>query len=113
MKTITIITIVTAMLLTLCLILSLVRNKRTAKERKWTNLILPTCILLLFVGLFVGAGISRHHLRKELTEMKESAAKCEDESHLTALEERNKNLSLIIGRDKELEKQIEALRFSE
>ena len=114
MKPITIIIIVTAMLLTLCLILSLVRNKRTKKELKWTNLIVPACILLLFVGLFVGAGISRHQLRKELTEMTANTGKRnDDQSRLAQLEKRNSRISRIIGKDIEIEKQIEALQYSE
>ena len=114
MKTITIIIIATAMLLTLCLILSLVRNKRTEKERKWINLIVPACILLLFVGLFVGASVSRSHLRKELTEMTANTDKRNDNhTRLTELEKRNHRISRMIGKDIEIEKQIEALHSLE
>ena len=108
MKTVIITTLVTAMLLTLCLTLSVVRNKRTKKERKWTNLIVPASILLLFVGLFVGAGISRNQLRKELIEMKGSSAKRNNDARLTMLEKKYNDLSLIIGRDRAIEETISA-----
>lgn len=79
--------------------------------KRFFTLILPLVILVLFVGLFVGSSISRSNLRKELTEMKENAAKREDySSRLTAIEEKNKTISFIIGRDEETEKIIEELR---
>lgn len=99
-----------AIVLTLCFVVSLVRSKTAGKKMRWTNLILPLLALLLFVGLFVGSGISRSNLRRELGEMKENTVKSLDKSRLTVLEERNKDISLIIGRDKEVEKQIEELQ---
>ena len=83
---------------------------KTEKTNRFFTLILPVTVLLLFVGLFVGSSISRSLLRKELVEMKENTVKRSDASRLTVLEERNKRISRIIGRDKALEKQIEALR---
>ena len=78
--------------------------------KRFFTLILPLSALLLFVGLFVGSGISRSFLRKELKEMNENTVKRGDDSRLTVLEERNKKITRIIGRDKELEKQFEKLR---
>ena len=79
--------------------------------KRFFTRILPLVILVLFVGLFVGSSISRSNLRKELTEMKENAAKREDySSRLTAIEEKNKTISFIIGRDEGTEKIIEELR---
>ena len=83
---------------------------KTEKTKRFFTLILPVTVLLLFVGLFVGSSISRSLLRKELVEMKENTVKRSDASRLTVLEERNEKISRIIGRDKALEKQIEALR---
>ena len=83
---------------------------KTEKTKRFFTLILPVTVLMLFVGLFVGSSISRSLLRKELVEMKENTVKRSDASRLTVLEERNKRISRIIGRDKALEKQIEALR---
>ena len=85
-------------------------DKRTKKDQKTTLLVVPVCILLLFVGLFIGAGISRHQLRKELVEMKESGTKRNDDTRLTVLEKRNNNLSRIIGRDSETEQLISDLQ---
>lgn len=111
MKTIIYSVIAIAVMLTLCFIVSLVRNKSTETKMHWTNLILPLVALMLFVGLFIGGSIARSNIRKELVEMKESTEKSvEHRSRLTVLEERNKTISRIIGRDKALEKQIEALR---
>ena len=79
--------------------------------KRFFTLILPLVILVLFVGLFVGSSISRSNLRKELTEIKENTGKREDyTSRLTAIEEKNKTISFIIGRDEETEKIIEELR---
>ena len=83
---------------------------KTEKTKRFFTLILPVIVLLLFVGLFVGSSISRSLLRKELIEMKENTIKRSDASRLTVLEERNEKITRIIGRDKELEKEIEALR---
>ena len=83
---------------------------KTEKTKRFFTLILPMIVLLLFVGLFVGSSISRSLLRKELMEMKENTVKRSDASRLTVLEERNEKITRIIGRDKELEKEIEALR---
>ena len=79
--------------------------------KRFFTLILPLVIIVMFVGLFVGSSISRSNLRKELTEIKENTGKREDySSRLTAIEEKNKTISFIIGRDEETEKIIEELR---
>ena len=83
---------------------------KTEKTKRFFTLILPVTVLLLFVGLFIGSSISRSLLRKELVEMKENTAKRDNGSRLTVLEERNEKITRIIGRDKELEREIEALR---
>ena len=83
---------------------------KTEKTKRLFTLILPLVVLLLFVGLFIGSGISRSFLRKELVEMKENTVKRDNASRLAVLEERNNKITRIIGRDKELEKQIEELK---
>ena len=95
-----------------CLIVSLIRTKETKPNRIVTNLLLPLCILLLFIGLFIGAGISRHRIKKELTVMQEESLKCPpaNDARLETLNERNREISWIIGTDEELEKWIETLR---
>ena len=85
---------------------------KTEKTKRFFTLILPVTVLMLFVGLFVGSSISRSLLRKELMEMKENTVKRSDASRLTVLEERNEKITRIIGRDKELEKQIESIKRS-
>ena len=81
------------------------------KTKRFFTLILPLSVLLLFVGLFVGSGISRCVIRKELKEMKDNTVKREGyDTRLKELEKRNKKITLIIGRDKSLEKQIEELK---
>ena len=82
------------------------------KMKRFFTLILPLSALLLFVGLFVGSGISRSFLRKDLKEMKENTVKRGDVSRLTVLEERNKKITRIIGRDKELDLLIESIKHS-
>ena len=83
---------------------------KTEKTKRFLTLILPLMVLLLFVGLFVGSSISRSLLRKELVEMKENTVKRSDESRLTVLEERNKRITRIIGRDKKTEILIKELK---
>ena len=79
--------------------------------KRFFTLILPLVILVLFVGLFVGSSISRSNLRKELTEMKENTDKRDDYgSRLKEIEEKNKVISVIIGRDKDFENQVGLLR---
>ena len=109
MKTIIYSVIAIAAIMTICFIVSIIRYKKAGKTMRWTNLILPLIALLLFVGLFVGAGISRNNLRKELTEMKENTDKRNNDSRLTVLEERNNAINLIIGSDKETEVLIKEL----
>ena len=82
---------------------------KTEKTKRFFTLILPVIVLLLFVGLFVGSSISRSLLRKELVEMKENTVKRSDASRLTVLEERNKRITRIIGRDKKTEILIKDL----
>ena len=114
MKTIIITVIVAASLLALCFIVSLIRPKRTKKDQRLTNLVLPIVILLLFVGLFVGGSISRNQLRNELITLQETlknrTADNDMDRRLDALEKRNEDLSLIIGKDEEIEKWIDSLR---
>ena len=83
---------------------------KTEKTKRFFTLILPLMVLLLFVGLFVGSSISRSLLRKELVEMKENTVKRSNESRLTVLEERNKRITRIIGRDKKTEILIKELK---
>ena len=86
-------------------------DKRTKKDPKKLLLILPVCILLLFITLFVGASISRNHLRKELIEIKENTDKREDySSRLRAIEEKNKVISYIIGPDDDTERLINEVK---
>ena len=85
-------------------------NKSKQNQRIFL-LILPVCILLLFISLFVGAGISRNHLRKELVEIKENTDKRgNDQSRLSVLEARNRTITYIIGRDEETEGLIKDIK---
>ena len=80
------------------------------KKRLWT-LIVPLIVLFLFVGLFVGSGIYRSLLRRELTEMKENpGTKAGYTTRLAEIEERNKQIGYIIGRDEATEQLIEELK---
>ena len=110
MKTLLYSVIVTTLALFGCLLLNLIRSH--TKKSKVTNLLLPICTLLLFIGLFTGAGISRHRIKKELTVMQEESLKRHpsSDSRLETLKERNREISWIIGEDEELEKWIETLR---
>ena len=111
MKTIIIIVLAMAIALTVCFFIGLVRNKRTKKNLRWSNFILPIIALLLFLGLFVGSSISRNSIRNELKDMKENTDKRIDgTSRLSVLEARNNDLSLIIGNDESLESLIEEIR---
>ena len=84
---------------------------KKGKKFRFFTLILPLVILVLFVGLFVGSSISRSNLRKELMEMKENTDKREDySSRLKEIEEKNKTISFIIGRDKKTEKFLRELK---
>lgn len=86
---------------------------KTDKKKRLFTLILPLVGLLLFVGLFVGSSISRGNLRKELTEMKDNTSKSGDKARLAEIEQKNKTISYIIGRDEELEQLIEKVRNKE
>ena len=86
---------------------------KTDKKKRLFTLILPLVGLLLFVGLFVGSSISRGNLRKELTEMKDNASKSGNKARLAEIEQKNKTISYIIGRDEELELLIEIVRNEE
>jgi di/tricarboxylate transporter len=87
-------------------------DKRTKKDQKTVLLILPVCMLLLFISLFVGASISRNHLRKELIEIKENTDKRGDyKTRLSVLETRNRTITYIIGRDSETEQLISDLQM--
>ena len=87
-------------------------DKRTKKDQKTALLILPVCMLLLFISLFVGASIRRNHLRKELIEIKENTDKRGDyKTRLSVLETRNRTITYIIGRDSETEQLISDLQM--
>lgn len=111
MKTLVYSVIVATLVLTVCFLVTLFRSKRTKKDQKTTLLVLPVCILLLFIALFVGASVSRNHIKKELAVLKEEnqSRRPIDDSRLKAIEERNREISWIIGEDEELEKWIESL----
>ena len=111
MKTVIVSVIAIAIMLILCFIISLIRSKTKGKKLRWTNLILPLVALLLFVGLFVGGSISRSHIRKELTVMKETKEnKTSFDSRLKILESRNDDLNLIIGHDETTESLINEIK---
>lgn len=101
--------IIAAIMLTICFLISLIRWKKTKKNQKTTLLILPVCILLLFIALFVGASISRNHIKKELIELKESTDKRNDDIRLSVLEKKYNDLILVIGRDEATEVLIQEL----
>lgn len=84
-------------------------DMKTNKTKRLLTLVLPLTLLFLFVALFVGSGIYRSTLRKELTEMKEGGVKKGDNTRLTEIKERNKTISYIIGRDQETEQLIDAV----
>lgn len=89
---------------------------RTKKDSKKPLLIVAILLLLSFVGLFVGAGISRNQIKKELTVMQDEAKRLHNEDfdgRLTRLELRNRKITRIIGRDETLEKWIADLRGHE
>ena len=111
MKTIIYCVVTIAIVLVVCFNISLIRSKATKREMRWTNLITPLIALQLFIGLFVGGSISRSNIRKELAEMIENNEKRGDySSRLTAIEERNNDISWIIGRDRGIEKKIKDLK---
>ena len=83
---------------------------KTNKTKRFFTLILPLTVLLLFVGLCVCSSLSRSALRKELTEMKNNTEKRGNDDRLTAIEERHKTISYIIGRDKDIELLIKDLK---
>lgn len=86
---------------------------KTAKDQKKPLLIIALLLLLSFVGLFIGAGISRNYLKKELVviqEEKKNLRNTDFDSRLTQLELRNQKITRIIGKDNEVEKCIEVLR---
>jgi hypothetical protein len=80
------------------------------KTKRFFTLILPLIVLLLFIGLCVESSVRRSALRKELTEMKENADTRGKNDRLTAIEERNKTISYIIGRDEDMELLINELK---
>ncbi len=71
MKTIITISIIATILLGICWFLSLIRDKNTKRNARWTNFILPLFVLVMFVSLFVGGSISRNHIKKELVTLSE------------------------------------------
>lgn len=112
MKTLIYSVIATIIVLAACFLISLICKTRTKTDQKTTLFTLPLCILLLFISLFVGAGISRNHIKKELEVMRVENNKryLNDDSRLKKIELRNRNISWIIGPDEEITKEIEALR---
>lgn len=87
--------------------------KTTTKNKKRPLLILAILLLLAFVGLFVGARISRNQIKREVVVMKEEGKRLHDkdfDSRLMQLELRNRKITRIIGRDDDLEKWIAELR---
>ena len=89
---------------------------RTKKDSKKPLLIIAILLLLSFVGLFVGASISRNHIKKELIVMQDEAKRLHNEDlngRLTRLELRNRKITRIIGRDETLEKWIADIRGHE
>ena len=114
MKTLIYSIIAATLVLIGCFLISLIRKTRTKKDQKYTNLLFPSCILLLFVSLFVVAGISRNHITKEVTLMQntDDTRLHVNRSRLDLLEKRNKTISWIIGKDEDLEKKIKALATS-
>lgn len=110
MRTIVITVIVTALLLTVCFIISLFMGKRNPKKLRATNLVIPLIALLLFVGLFVGQSIRRDHIRKELDRMEVQKDDRDGlEGRLEVLEQHNREITWILGRDQEIEERIAAL----
>lgn len=86
---------------------------RTQKDKKRPLLILAILLLLSFIGLFVGASVSRSHIKKELAAMNNEESRLRNgdfKSRLIQLELRNKKITRIIGKDEKLEKWIEVLR---
>ena len=105
MKTIAIIVILVAAMLVIAWMVCLIQRPR--KTMRWINLTLPLVALLFFVGLFVGAGISRNHIKKELATMQPSS---KDTHRINELERKNRRITLVIGRNEEVEEMIQALR---
>ncbi len=132
MKTIITITIIATILLGICWFLSLIRDKNTKRNARWTNLILPLFVLVMFVSLFVGGSISRSNIKKELVTlqaednnrsatsngglsseeyMKENLTEEQTkEALLKELEKKNADISLIIGPDTTIESLIASLQ---
>ena len=79
-------------------------------KRKKGLLIVALALLFSFVSLFVGAGISRNRLKKELAMMQSPTdARTSHEAQIHLLEQRNEVISRIIGRDNELDSWFESL----
>ena len=100
----------TASLLSLCFVAGLVMGKESRRKLRVTHLVFPLVALLLFVGLFVGEGVRRSDIRKELDRMELQGGDRDGiEERLKVLEQRNREIDRILGRDKELEERMTAL----
>ena len=107
MKTIAIIVILVAAVLDVAWIVSVLSGQRQRKSMRLTNLALPLIALLLFVGLFVGEGISRNQLKKELRSAQKNRL---DQQRLDELEAKNDRITFILGKDEEIDEMILNLR---
>lgn len=103
MKTIGIMVVILAVVLAVCFVVVLLRGRSSKKAMRWTNLILPVAVLLVFVGLFVGESISRSRLKKELASM---SSDNKDATRIETIKARNERISWVIGRDSEVESMI-------
>ena len=103
MKTIGILVILMAVMLAVCFVVVLLCGRGSRKAMRWTNLVLPLAVLLVFVGLFVGEGVSRNRLKKELASMSSDG---KDATRIETIKARNEVISWVIGRDSEVEAMI-------
>lgn len=99
--------VIMAVVLAGCFVIVLLRGRDSKKATRWTNLILPVAVLLVFVGLFVGESISRSRLKKELASL---STDNKDATRIETIKARNERISWVIGRDSELESMIQSLR---
>ena len=103
MKTIGLLVVILALVLAGCFVVVLLRGRSSKKAMRWTNLVLPLAALVVFVGLFVGEGISRSRLKKELASMSSGS---KDATRLETIKARNERISWVIGQDSEVEAMI-------
>ena len=110
------ISIIAAIVLTGCFVYSLIRGKSERRKIRWTNLIVPIIVLLLFVGVFIGGSVRRNGLEKELVELRQQVADStedgiseEYQQKFTDLERSNRRISYLLGVDEDLEREIREL----